>query len=143
MLKTFVFAVIIFLGFSSISVAQSKDEAAIKAMLTQQTISWNNGNLEEFMESYWKSDSLKFIGKTGLTYGWTTTLNNYKRNYPDTTAMGKLDFDIIEVKRLSELYYFVIGKWHLARSIGDLSGHFSLLIKKINNKWLIVTDHSS
>ncbi|MEO7802193.1 MAG: DUF4440 domain-containing protein [Ginsengibacter sp.] len=143
MFKIFALAIIIFLGSYSISIAQSKDEAAIRTMLTQQTISWNNGNLEEFMESYWKSDSLKFIGKTGLTYGWTTTLNNYKRNYPDTAAMGKLDFDILEVKQLSDLYYFVIGKWHLARSIGDLSGHFTLLVKKINNKWLIVADHST
>lgn len=143
MFKTFAFAVFIFLASSSISIAQSKDEAAIKALLTQQTISWNNGDLEEFMESYLKSDSLEFIGKSGLTYGWTTTLNNYKRNYPDTAAMGKLDFDILEVKRLSPIYYFVIGKWHLARSIGDLGGHFTLLIKKINNKWLIVADHST
>jgi hypothetical protein len=143
MFKTFAFAVIIFLGWSSLSIAQSKDEAAIMEMLTQQTISWNNGNLEEFMESYWKSDSLKFIGKTGLNYGWTTTLNNYKCNYPDTAAMGKLDFNILEVKRLSEIYYFVIGKWHLARTIGDLGGHFTLLVKKIKNKWLIVADHST
>lgn len=57
--------------------------------------------------------------------------------------MGKLDFDILEVKRLSAIYYFVIGKWHLARSIGDLGGHFTLLIKKFNNKWLIVADHST
>lgn len=143
MSNKFLLAIIIFLGFSSISIAQTKDEAAIRTMLTQQTISWNNGNLEEFMESYWRSDSLKFIGKNGLTYGWTTTLNNYKRNYPDTAAMGKLDFEIIEVKQLSDLYYFVIGKWHLARSIGDLGGHFTLLVKKINNKWLIVADHST
>lgn len=143
MFKTLAFAAFIFLASSSISIAQSKDEAAIKALLIQQTLSWNNGDLEEFMESYWKSDSLEFIGKSGLTYGWTTTLNNYKCNYPDTAAMGKLDFDILQVKRLSPIYYFVIGKWHLTRSIGDLGGHFTLLIKKINNKWLIVADHSS
>ncbi len=67
------------------------------------------------MESYWKSDSLKFIGKSGITYGWISTLNNYKKNYPDTSAMGKLDFSVLEIKRLSKRYYFVVGKWSVGQ----------------------------
>jgi hypothetical protein len=84
-----------------------------------------------------------FIGKNDITYGWQNTLESYKKGYPDTTAMGKLDFDILHVKRLSVLYFFVVGKWHLTRSIGDVGGHFTLLFKKIKNKWVIVADHSS
>lgn len=125
------------------SVAQSPDEVAVRKTLANQTTAWNQGNLEEFMSGYWKSDSLMFIGKAGLTYGWQSTLNNYKKGYPDTTAMGKLDFDIIEVRRLSVLYFFVVGKWHLARTIGDLRGTFTLLFKKVKDKWVIVADHSS
>lgn len=95
------------------------------------------------MNGYWKSDSLMFIGKNGVTYGYNKTLNNYRRNYPDTAAMGKLTFDILEVKRLSADHYFVLGKWMLQRSIGDLSGHYTLLFRKINGEWVIVADHSS
>ena len=95
------------------------------------------------MGTYWQSDSLMFIGKSGVTYGWQNTLNNYKKGYPDTAAMGKLQFDILEVKRLSVMYFFVVGKWHLTRSIGDVGGHFTLLFKKVKNKWVIVADHSS
>jgi hypothetical protein len=57
--------------------------------------------------------------------------------------MGKLDFTILQTKRLSVLYYSVVGKWHLTRTIGDLNGHFTLLFKKIKNAWVIVSDHSS
>jgi hypothetical protein len=70
-------------------------------------------------------------------------LNNYKKNYSDTVAMGKLKFDLIQVKKLSKEYYSVTGKWFLKRTIGDLSGHFTLLFRKINNKWVIISDHSS
>jgi hypothetical protein len=84
-----------------------------------------------------------FIGKSGITYGWENTLLNYKKSYPDTAAMGKLDITLLEVKRLSVLYFHVVGKWHLARTKGDLSGHFTLLFKRIKNKWVIVADHSS
>ena len=123
--------------------AQPKDETVIRSLIEEQRLAWNTGDVEKFMQTYWQSDSLKFIGKSGVTYGWQNTIENYKKNYPDTAAMGKLDFDIIEVKRLSVLYFFIVGKWHLTRSIGDVGGHFTLLFKKIKNKWVIVVDHSS
>jgi uncharacterized protein (TIGR02246 family) len=123
--------------------SQSKDEQEIRRLLATQTQEWNKGDIEGFMQTYWKSDSLMFIGKTGVHFGWQNTLNNYKKSYPDTTAMGKLSFDIIFVRKLSPEYYYVVGKWMLQRSIGDLSGHYDLLLKKIKGKWYIISDHSS
>lgn len=117
--------------------------SAIRALLQKQTASWNEGNLEEFMTTYWQSDSLIFIGKRGPTYGWQATLDNYKKSYPDTTAMGKLAFNILEMKPLSTDIYFVVGQWHLQRTVGDLQGHFSLIIKRIKGSWKIIADHSS
>jgi ketosteroid isomerase-like protein len=123
--------------------SQSADEKAIHDILAAQTIAWNKGDLENFMDGYWNNDSLLFIGKNGVNKGWQKTFENYQQGYPDTTAMGKLNFDILEVRPISPDYYFVVGKWHLQRSIGNLSGHFSLLFTKIKGQWKIVADHSS
>ena len=125
------------------SAAQSAETEAVRKVLATQSADWNTGNIEAFMQGYWKSDSLMFVGKNGVTYGWANTLNNYKKGYPDTAAMGKLEFTLITVKKLSDQYVEVIGKWHLQRSIGDLQGHFSLLFQKINNTWVIIIDHTS
>ncbi len=125
------------------AIGQSKNEKAIRKILDTQTEAWNKGDLENFMIGYWQNDSLMFIGKTGITYGYTNTLNNYKKGYPDATAMGKLTFNIVTVKRLSAKYYHVVGKWHLKRTIGDLSGHYTLLFKKVNGNWVVIADHSS
>ena len=133
----------ILLFSSQLVFAQGKDEQRIRQLLATQTKSWNRGDIEGFMETYWKNDSLLFIGKSGVRRGWEETLNNYKKGYPDTAAMGKLSFDIIKVEKLSSRYYFVVGKWILTRSIGNLSGHYNLLMKKIRGKWVIVADHSS
>ena len=95
------------------------------------------------MYGYWQSDSLLFIGKSGPKYGYATTLNNYKKGYPDTASMGKLHFDLLQLKRLSPVYYFVVGKWSLQRTAGDLQGYFTLLFRKIKNRWVIMADHSS
>lgn len=149
-MKKYLFILIILLlcaGFGSAQTGptanKETDEMVIRQLLDKQTQAWNRGDIETFMETYWKSDSLMFIGKSGVTYGWANTLNNYKKGYPDTTAMGKLSFDILVIKRLSFQYYHVVGKWHLQRSIGDLSGHYTLLIKKIKGQWVIIADHSS
>lgn len=123
--------------------AQSADEQTIRKVLSDQTIAWNNGNIEEFMKGYWNNDSLMFIGKSGVTYGYQNTLMNYKKNYGNTDAMGTLSFDLIKVQRLSPEYYFIVGKWHLKRKIGDVGGHYNLLFRKINGTWVIVADHSS
>ena len=129
--------------FINTTLAQSKDEIAIRNILNPQAIAWSNGDIENFMQPYWHNDSLMFIGKSGITYGWQKTLENYKKRYPDAAAMGKLDFTILQIKRLSVLYYFVVGKWHLTRTVGDLNGYFTLLFKKIKNTWVIISDHSS
>ena len=140
MRKFFVLAFLLFPFISNF--AQTKDEAAIREVLSTQVSAWNAGNVGEFMQGYWQSDSLMFIGKSGITYGWQQTLENYKKNYPDKAAMGKLTFNLLQFKPLSPFYFFVIGKWHLQRSVGDLEGHGTLLFKKINGKWFIVAEHS-
>ena len=142
-MKKFTLLLAAFLFTTSLLMAQSKDEQAIRNALEEQRNAWNSGDKTRFMGTYWQSDSLMFIGKSGVTYGWQPTLDNYNKSYPDTAAMGKLDFNILEVKRLSVMYFFVVGKWHLTRSIGNIGGHFTLLFRKVKNKWLIVADHSS
>ena len=123
--------------------AQTGAEKLIKNALRIQTESWNRGDIDGFMQTYWKSDSLLFIGKNGVNRGWQATLNNYKKSYPDTAAMGELAFDLVTIKRLSSKYYYVVGKWKLTRTIGNLSGHFDLLFRKIRGSWYIIADHSS
>jgi hypothetical protein len=134
---------LLFCSFTFFSTAQSKEEIAITKMLKAQEVAWNEGNLEKFMIGYWENDSLMFIGKSGPTYGYDKTLANYKKGYPDTAHMGRFTSTIISLKKLSPEYYFVTGKWFLKRSVGDATGYYTLLLKKIKSKWVIVADHSS
>ena len=138
--KIFLFFLLL---FSINSFSQPNDEKEVRKILTVQNEAWNRGDVDAFMLGYWNNDSLMFIGKSGVTYGYNNTLVNYKKRYPDTAAMGKLFFDILQVKKLSEEYYHVTGKWYLKRSIGDTGGHFTLLFRKIKGKWVIISDHSS
>lgn len=119
------------------------EENAIRQVMHTQQEAWNRADIETFMEGYWKSDSLKFIGRNGITYGWQTTLDNYKKSYPTPDAMGKLTFTILTLDILSETSAFMIGRWHLKRASDEPGGHFTLLWRKINGKWVIIADHTS
>ncbi len=116
-------------------------DSVLKHMATQQD-SWNRGDVRGFMDYYWKSDSLKFIGSRGITYGWQKTLDNYLKAYPDKAAMGILKFTIVEASLLSDTAVYVIGKWELQKE-KPVGGHFTLMWKKINGRWVIVSDHTS
>lgn len=140
-MRSVFFALLSILSFSVFS--QTTDETEVRNVLAKQNAAWNRGDVEAFMVGYWENDSLMFIGKSGVTYGYKNTLANYKKNYPDTTTMGKLTFTLIQVKQLSPEYFHVTGKYYLTRTIGDASGHFTLMFRKINGKWVVISDHSS
>lgn len=141
------YALIFFLFFfSGLSLAQKNQNKAFEIILTNmcsQEASWNNGDIEGYMSCYWDSDSLKFIGKSGITYGWKTTLEHYKKSYPDKTAMGTLTFSDIRIKRIKRKLVMVTGSWRLTREKDILQGYYSLFWKKIKGKWVIVIDHTS
>ena len=120
---------------------KNETKLVLNNMKTQEDC-WNKGDIPGFMNYYWNSDSLKFIGSKGITYGWKKTLDNYMKGYPTKEAMGILKFTVIEVTQLSNTSIYVIGKWELTKEKPS-GGHFTLLWKKIKGNWLIVSDHTS
>jgi hypothetical protein len=118
------------------------EEKAIRDLLMRQEVAWNQGKIDEFMEGYWKSDSLMFIG-TAITYSWNATLERYHKNYPDRATMGTLKFTFYEFKFIDADACMVTGKYQLKREIDEPSGMFTLLLKKKENGWVIVYDHTS
>lgn len=143
MQKSFLLYLVLCLLFFSKSVmAQKSDEQVIRAILKAQEAAWNRGDLRQFMKGYWENDSLMFIGKK-TTYGYKTTLANYLKSYPDTAHMGFFTSTIERINLLDKTHCFVIGRWALKRSIGDVGGYYTLLFRKIKGTWVIVVDHTS
>ncbi len=136
---TFLFS---FMLLGPIICAQDAPKTIMQIMENQE-LCWNAGDLECFMEGYWQSDSLMFVASTKVYYGYDQTLQRYQTTYPDKANMGKLNFEYITLEQVGDQAYFMVGKYHLEREIGDKEGHFTLLWRKINGSWVIVVDHSS
>ena len=120
-----------------------EDETAIKALLIGQKDAWNNYDIETFMEGYWKSDDLAFYGSGGVIKGWQATLERYKKSYPSEAHFGTLDFVFNAITPITEDSYYVLGEFHLTRSVGNANGIFMLVIKKIDGDWKIIADTSA
>ena len=122
--------------------SEKEEKATILAIMKAQEKAWSNHDLEGFMQGYWKSDSLKFYGSSGLTYGWDKTLANYKRGYPTKEHTGTLKFKINDISKINDGAYFVMGEYRLTRKVGNANGVFMIIFKKINGEWKIVADTS-
>jgi ketosteroid isomerase-like protein len=115
----------------------------ILAVIQQQERGWNAGSIEQYMNGYARSDSVRFASGGNVTYGWRTTLERYKRGYPDKASMGTLAFTNIDIKMLSDTSALVFGTWKLKRVQDEPWGLFTLIFHRTNDGWRIMHDHTS
>ncbi len=125
---------------SNTSAADTAEE--IRAELEAQRQAWNVGNIDRFMESYWKSEDLTFSSGGKTIRGWQATMARYQKRYPDRSAMGELSFAQLEITPLGDSAALVLGRWRLKRD-EPVGGNFSLVLRKINGAWRIIHDHTS
>jgi uncharacterized protein (TIGR02246 family) len=119
------------------------DCSAIRAVLDAQQQAWNRGNIDAFLTGYWHSFDLTFSGSNGISRGWDSVLARYKKNYPDRSAMGTLDFSNLEFRFLGPDAALVLGHWHLKREKDEPGGVFSLVWQRFPEGWRIIHDHTS
>jgi beta-aspartyl-peptidase (threonine type) len=117
--------------------------AAVEAVMRASEEGWNRGDVEAFVEHYWKSDDVTFSGGGKTTRGWEATAQRYREKYPTREKMGRLSFSNLEITPLGDEAALVLGEWKLEREEEPVSGNFSLVFRKIDGRWVIVHDHTS
>lgn len=144
-----IFVVLTFLLFAcqesnTPSLSFENEERTILNIINKQTNGWNNGSIDEFMKGYWNSDSLKFITKNGINHGYNSVSEQYKKSYPSPKEMGTLNFENLTVSALDSKNELanVTGNWVVKKDSSQNSGMFSLVLKKMNNDWKIIIDHT-
>ena len=143
-MKNLIFSVVLIVAASLSVMAQtSKEEAAIRKVMDDQSAAWNRGDIEGFMAGYWRSENLAFITGNDVTRGWQQTLDNYKKSYDTPAKMGILMFSDLEFTILSKDAAVVLGSWALKRIKDTPHGKFTLTFRKFKEGWRIVMDHTS
>lgn len=117
--------------------------AQIRSTLDSQVAAWNIGDIKGFMEGYWKSDDLVFESPNGQTKGWQATLERYQRRYPTNEKMGRLQFTQLRIDTINSDAAEVTGRWQVQTVESKSSGGFRLDMRRIDNHWVIVKDHTT
>ena len=115
----------------------------LQDMLNEQVDAWNRGDIEGFMDYYWRSEDLVFVSGDTIHRGWQATIDRYKRKYPTKEAMGWLDFDDLRVTAMGEDEAEATGRWRVRARRKTSSGGFELKFRRIGERWLIVSDHTT
>jgi ketosteroid isomerase-like protein len=123
--------------------ARPIDHPQIRAVLDAQVEAWNAGDLEGFMQGYWKSDELAFSSPASTTRGWQATLDGYRKRYPTREAMGRLRFEDLAIARTGPKAAEVSGRFILETAAGRKSGRFFLHMRELDGTWVIVRDHTT
>lgn len=120
---------------STESVSQS-----IESVVRSQADAWNRGDIESFMQGYWPSPELRFASGGTVTRGFDQTLDRYKTRYASPEAMGTLSFTELETVPLSDDAAVLHGRWQLQRANDTPSGLFTLVFRKMDGQWQIISD---
>ena len=116
------------------------DEDRIAAVINTQQVAWNTGDIDGFMQGYWRSPDLRFASGGIVTKGWQATRDRYHARYSDRAQMGELSFERLEIVMLASDAAAVHGAWALQREQDRPSGLFTLIFKHVDGDWKIVSD---
>ena len=117
----------------------------MQSVLDSQLTAWNAGDLDGFMAGYWNNEELKFLSGDTVTKGWQATHDRYVKRYKsDGKEMGQLTFSELDFEPLNGDAAIARGRWALSLKDGsNPHGLFTLLFRRIDGEWKIVSDHTS
>jgi SnoaL-like domain len=123
--------------------AENLAKAQVIALLTEQVADWNKGDLNGFMEGYWRSPETEYVGAAGIVQGWNAIEQRYQLAYQGTKAMGRLRFENLHVTMLAPDAALAVGTYVLRSGNKESEGIFTLVIRRLPEGWRIINDHTS
>ena len=125
------------------TVESTTEESRVLKVLADQAEAWNRGDLEAFLEGYWRSDGTVFAGGGDIHRGFEAMAARYRKSYNTPEKMGKLTFANLTFESIGRDRAVVTGSWELQRAADKPGGVFTLIFRKFPEGWRIVHDHTS
>ena len=119
-------------------------EEEVDTMLKRQRDAWNAGNLNDFLGYYEKSSDTTLQSGGQTYYGYWRIEERYRLKYAQDSNMGRLDLPTLQIEPLDGEHCVVRGTWILTPvDASSQQGTFTLLLRRSNDAWRIIHDHTS
>jgi uncharacterized protein (TIGR02246 family) len=118
---------------------------AIPAMLHASAASWNDGDLDGFLDDYLDSPETAFVG-ANVSLGTDEIRQRYLQTFWKTGRPEQtLRFEDLHVRPLGDDHALARGVYVLTDAAGAEAarGRFSLVLVHTSSGWRIIHDHSS
>ncbi len=117
----------------------------VRAVLTQQVVDWNKGDLDGFLTGYWNSPKVVFMSGGQRFDGFEAMRDRYRLRYKTGgKAMGQLAFSELDVEALGPEAVMARGRFRLTMPDGTKpTGLFTVIVRSFADGWKIVHDHTS
>lgn len=116
--------------------------AAARTLLEHGAAAWNGGDLDGFMADY--TDDATFVTPRAVVRGRAAIRALYARRFAPGAVRDSLHFEALEADPLAHDALNAVAYYVLSR--GDsvtARGPTSLVLRRVNGRWLIAHDHSS
>lgn len=116
---------------------------AIQVLFDAGCAAWNRGDLAGYLDSYWKSEKIRWVSGGTVLYGFEAIAAGYRRRFAPPRPMGTLTISGLEIDLVSETDAVVFGHWALAMADQAPHGVFTVHARRIAGEWLFISDHAS
>ncbi len=119
------------------------DEALVRAVFEDGAKAWSQGNIDGYLDGYWKSEKLRWVSDGTIIEGWAEVEEAFKKRFDKAENIGVLTASDLDIEILSATDALVFGVWTQETEAATRTGFFTVHLKKIDGRWKIISDHSS
>jgi len=117
------------------------DTSAIEAILNAQTDAWNRGDLDGYLDYFWRDPRLYYASRNTVVRGWEALRESYARRYGEGAQLGHVQFSDVEIEILAEDAAKVTGRFEVTQAAYPASGTYLIVLRKFAEAgWKVVSD---
>jgi len=119
----------------------NNEVSAIEAVINAQAEAWSRGDLDGYLDYFWRDPRLYYGSVNTVVRGWEALRESYASRYGEGAQLGQLRFSEVNIEILSADTAMVTGRFHVTEAKLPASGSWLIVLRKFPGPgWRVVAD---
>jgi uncharacterized protein (TIGR02246 family) len=118
-------------------------EKEIYEEVNRAVSAWNRHDLDGYLDTFWRSDSLILVVEGETVRGWDLLSKALHTGYPNPSEMGNLTLDRVQVQMLSSDLALALTWDTVSFPKKKEFGTSTIVMKKLPEGWRVAVMHTS